>query len=332
MKRTLTKNEMSHELVRRLNLRTKGPLRVNSKSIQLFCPFHEEKQPSMFINAEKGIYHCFSCRRSGTINNLAKELTGNTIYKLLDLQYDEFSDFALTQKQPIVSFSETPQVYIKESDNGLTRASGLSKDKKTFSFLRRRGISLKTAESMKMFSIETLVRYNGTAFKNRIGIPIYEGTKLLSIEGRALDINTQPKVLYPKGSSVSTLYDLEHLDKSQKLYIVEGLMDLAFLRQDPFFKNSTCIFGANINPRQLYLLDQFSEVIYLKENDNGGTNCVQDLMKLKTNKGILKLPTIINYQKIKDVGDFPLAGYTVERYRKETNWITVGYRKIFSSV
>jgi DNA primase len=31
------------------------------------CPFHEDKHPSLSINVEKGLFHCFGCDESGDI-------------------------------------------------------------------------------------------------------------------------------------------------------------------------------------------------------------------------------------------------------------------------
>ena len=37
----------------------------SAKSQICLCPFHDDKNPSMGINDEKGLFHCFSCKASG---------------------------------------------------------------------------------------------------------------------------------------------------------------------------------------------------------------------------------------------------------------------------
>ena len=81
----------------------------------------------------------------------------------------------------------------------------------------------------------------------KIVIPIYEKGKLLSCEGRDIygkdyyynalkrkgmnpDEHEYKKCIYPRGASTSTLYDIDKLDSSKRLYFVEGIMDLAVLR------------------------------------------------------------------------------------------------------
>ena len=54
-------------------LKTKGLFnRAQSKgngNIMLECPFHEDKNPSLSINTERGLYRCFSCNSYGTYLN-----------------------------------------------------------------------------------------------------------------------------------------------------------------------------------------------------------------------------------------------------------------------
>ena len=38
------------------------------------CFFHEDQHPSLSLNTEKGVYHCFGCGASGTTRQLLKEL------------------------------------------------------------------------------------------------------------------------------------------------------------------------------------------------------------------------------------------------------------------
>ncbi len=321
----MNKNKMAYELINRLSLKSTKQITPRSRTAQLYCPFHDEKNASMFINMDKGIYHCFSCRRKGTINSLSKELTGKSIYKLLDVRYDEFKEYSKPRFKVNEDFDTVPDIKIKESDFGLARQSALPNTKRINAFLRRRGLTRNVANKFNMFVPQGTVYYNGTSYRDRICIPILEAGRLLSIEGRALDTSNPLKVIYPKGSTVSTLFEYEKLNKNKRLWIVEGLMDLAFLRQDPYFENSTCIFGVNITSRQQYLLKKFSEVVYIRENDLAGEGCVRDLQKINIkSKGFLKIPKSLNGVNIKDIGDFVKAGVTVKQFREQRHWIDVG--------
>ena len=47
------------------------------------CPFHSERNPSLFVNPEKGVYHCFGCKASGRIEKLLGRGSGGGREKLL---------------------------------------------------------------------------------------------------------------------------------------------------------------------------------------------------------------------------------------------------------
>ena len=177
----MNKNEMSYELINRLSLKSKKKITPKSKTAQIYCPFHQEKNASMFIDMDRGIYHCFSCRRKGTINNLSKELTGENIYKFLSIKFDEFQEYSKIQYKKVEDLSKIPSVRIKESDNGEARGIHLEFSRKINAFLRRRGLTKEIVKAFKMYEVSNLVKYNETRYRDRVCIPIYEGGKLLSI-------------------------------------------------------------------------------------------------------------------------------------------------------
>lgn len=49
------------------------PKRRKSGDITFLCPLHEEKTPSLRINAENNCYKCFGCGSGGDILNLLQE-------------------------------------------------------------------------------------------------------------------------------------------------------------------------------------------------------------------------------------------------------------------
>ena len=40
------------------------------------CPFHDDKNPSLSVDKEKGVYHCFGCGESGDAIELVKKMKG----------------------------------------------------------------------------------------------------------------------------------------------------------------------------------------------------------------------------------------------------------------
>ena len=47
---------------------------VGNRAFTSICPFHDDTNPSLRINDEKGLYHCFSCGAGGDTITFVKEL------------------------------------------------------------------------------------------------------------------------------------------------------------------------------------------------------------------------------------------------------------------
>jgi len=309
----LSTEEMTREAMKRLQIRSAWSEGNWSGDVPCHCPFHEDKNPSMFVHVEKGVYNCFSCGAKGTIASLYHDLTGNSLYKDLNIPTDEFSRFAKhTAYAPeaedhskldreISITIQSPVVNVRESADAVR-------------YLRRRGVTFDVADSMQMAYMES-GRINGTVYRKRLLIPIYDNGNLISVEGRDVTGNQSRKVLYPKDSSVNTLYDLDNINPEKPLYVVEGLFDLAVLRTDPYFANSTAIFGAQVTRRQLWLLNQYDHLVLIPDNDKAGRNTTRKLIEeLDRPFEILDVPRL---QDIKDIGDIPtVLRTTVENLRR----------------
>jgi len=271
-------------------------------NIPTHCPFHVDKTPSLSINVDDGVFRCFSCQRGGSIEKLFKEVVGESVYKTLNIRYDEFSAFSQTQRAPVSEQSfETLDREIQISLSGNVLPYRASRD--VISYLRKRGISFEIADAFKFRYAEDAYA-NHVHFVNRLLIPVYEKGKMISLEGRDVTGLAKPKVLYPKDSSVNTLFELDSLKLDERLYVVEGLMDLALLRMHPAFKNSTSVFGAALTSRQIYLLSKFKEVVYIPDNDDAGKKTVETLRKNpQVSASILKVPAEYRGIPLKDVGD-----------------------------
>lgn len=53
-------------------------LKRRGKSYVGLCPFHKEKSPSFHVNPDRGFYHCFGCKESGTAIDFVMKLEGAT--------------------------------------------------------------------------------------------------------------------------------------------------------------------------------------------------------------------------------------------------------------
>lgn len=343
----MTERDINEQIVLRLDISKS----VKHNSIMGHCPFHTDKHPSFSVDLDRALCHCFSCGYNGKLRCLFREITGHSINKELGIKWEaqDEATFVNPFKETIKEdLSATPDVHIALDGAFIP----VDKDPDVCKYLMQRCIPVSVAKSMRM-SFATMARSFDTFepnnkdqmvyFTKRLVIPIYERGKLLSCEGRDIygkeyyynmlrrkgldpDEHEYKKCIYPRGASTSTLYDIDKLDSSRRLYFVEGIMDLAVLRSDSFFntKNSTAVFGASISERQRYLLKQF-DFTYVIDNDLAGWLSLRRLMEalkeapLKRDWKFVVPP--FHEQGVKDVGDIPVkTGKTIEQCRK-AHWL-----------
>ena len=47
---------------------------TSSASLVCRCPFHDDKSPSLSLNNDRGLYHCFSCKASGDVISFVQNI------------------------------------------------------------------------------------------------------------------------------------------------------------------------------------------------------------------------------------------------------------------
>ena len=323
----IDRKELTLQAIRYLNLKTKGEIYPTTDQVMVRCPIHGasggDRNPSCGISLSKGVYHCFACGAHGSIESLFKEVTGQDIYQTLGIDNGSFSRFA--RRSPYVDYEESREQILQLKDVNIECnleefSIPAYSSRLAAKYLTGRGISREAAKSIGMLYSDDIT-INGSRFIKRLLIPVYENGKLISVEGRRiLDVN-EPKVLYPKNSTVNTLFQWDKLNKDEPVFAVEGLTDLGVLRGSEMFKNSTSIFGANLTRRQGELIKQLKKLIYCYDTDAAGFNTVETLKKYQTgNIYILAPPKQINGNKIHDLGDCGKLGITVDDLVSK-NWL-----------
>ncbi|NNF69587.1 MAG: DNA primase, partial [Acidimicrobiia bacterium] len=57
----------------------------SGRSTMAVCPFHQEKTPSLSIDASRGLYHCFGCGKSGDVFRWVQETQGTDFVGALEM-------------------------------------------------------------------------------------------------------------------------------------------------------------------------------------------------------------------------------------------------------
>ena len=122
------------------------PLKKSGREYRGPCPFHQEKDPSFYVNPAKGVYFCFGCKASGGVFNFIMQAEGlkfnDAVERLADrigyqLSYEAVSPDDVkrrTERDRLYTLNQTTADYfhylLKETENG----------KKALSYLKGRGL------------------------------------------------------------------------------------------------------------------------------------------------------------------------------------------------
>jgi hypothetical protein len=53
--------------------------KIKNKGKKYYCPFHDDKDPSLILNDQKNIFHCFGCGAKGDIIEFVRRLENGNI-------------------------------------------------------------------------------------------------------------------------------------------------------------------------------------------------------------------------------------------------------------
>lgn len=275
-------------------------VKETSSNVIIKCldKFHIDNHPSLSIKKETGQFQCWGCGLKGGYNTLYYLLTG-TSYRdeekiKEELQKREWvKSFILKERKKILTQKSIPDIKIVGNlYDPLTNTeirkflydNGIEDD----AFIRDRNITYSTYSEMIADHLINLPDVKLTQMQNRICSPIYKEGKLINVEGRTYKKET-PKVLYVKGGSVETFYNLDFIDKTKDVIITEGVKGL--WRTWNVNQNVIAMFHNRITDIQWQMLLEFKgKKIFFLDNDTGGKGRIED-DKVKT-KG--------TYQFIKD--------------------------------
>lgn len=238
---------------------------VRGYEIQAECPAHEErtghkdKHPSFYINADTGMFICFSCGWKGGFSTLLNYVSGTTNAKeWLASSQGLNARFQRAIKEDVKIEEQT---YITESMLG----AFVSPPEEA---LRSRGLSLASAQKYGVL---------WDARKSNWIIPIREPltNKLLGWQEKG-HVNRSFRN-YPTGvkKSISLFgYDPNRLDE---FIVVESPLDV--LRLDTLgFAGGVATYGSMVSDVQFNIIRGSYRIVFAMDNDEAGLKSSMDLL------------------------------------------------------
>lgn len=253
--------------------------KVNGDEYICYCPFHEDKNASLFINLEKGLAICFAGCYTGDFIGLVAKLFGVNRWKARLISLDEiFSDIKLEKFK-----SDMLDVDVWKPGN-------------TIDYLAKRGFEDSTINSWG-------IEYSPIAEAFRIPFKD-ENQDLLGYVYRILN-GDAPKYKNSKHLPKRTFFGVDHYDGTTPI-LVEGPFDVMWISQCGF-NNSLGILGGFTNEDQIEVLKSITdEVILCLDNDYAGQMATKRLEvildRVQINSYVCKLP-----EQVKDIQELAEA-------------------------
>ena len=279
------------------------PVKKMGSSYKCVCPFHDDKNPSMSINQNKQMYHCFACKAGGDAVKFVMDYEKLTYPEAIE-KIAQISNFSLEYTNDKVP-TQKENKHILEKVNAFYR-SEFYKNEAAIRYIKSRGIndamiekfelgwagdSKSTIRLLQNENIEPkealevgIVKQNEkgiyASFIERITFPIYSHTtRLVGFGGRTISdhpakyVNSPQSVVFDK----SKLFYGYHLAKQsifekKQIIITEGYLDVIMLHYAGF-TNAVAVLGTALTTSHLPLLKRGEiSVVLCFDGDGAGIN------------------------------------------------------------
>lgn len=251
-------------------------------------------------------FSCHNCGASHTFGTLLK-LTDRSLYSAYQLEC--YSDGNTTKtKKPDFSFAKTQPVFEKKATINLPSIESLPNTHAARGYVKDRKIpekyfsELYYAENFHDFVMEMLPSYEKNLYDEpRLVIPFYdEENNLLGFQGRDLLKSKIKYITIKLSNDNKKVYGLNHVDKSKRIYVVEGPIDSMFL------DNSLATMDASLY--SIILSVGNHDYVFVYDNEPRNKDVVDRMKKtIDMGKNICVWPSHIKH---KDINEMVLRGYS----------------------
>ena len=279
------------------------PVKKMGSSYKCVCPFHDDKNPSMSINQNKQMYHCFACKAGGDAVKFVMDYEKLTYPEAIE-KIAQISNFSLEYTNDKVP-TQKENKHILEKVNAFYR-SEFYKNEAAIRYIKSRGIndamiekfelgwagdSASTIRLLQNENIEPkealevgIVKQNEkgiyASFIERITFPIYSHTtRLVGFGGRTISdhpakyVNSPQSVVFDK-SKLLYGYHLakQSIFEKKQIIITEGYLDVIMLHYAGF-TNAVAVLGTALTTSHLPLLKRGEiSVVLCFDGDGAGIN------------------------------------------------------------
>ncbi|NOZ61434.1 MAG: DNA primase [Calditrichaeota bacterium] len=286
-------------------------LKKSGKRFVGLCPFHQDSAPSFSVDPEKQLFHCFGCKRGGSVFNFIMEIEKLTFPQSVKFLAEKAGISLNDSPQNLQLEKEKEALYFvnRWAANFFYQNLFSEAGKAGLDYIQSRGISpemikkfglgyalpqwdglIKKAQKDQV-SLESLHKAgliikkdNGgyyDRFRGRFVIPILNlNKKVLGFGGRIINddpqqpkyINSPETPIYRKGYVLfGLLQSRPEIQKLDQVIFVEGYTDLISLFQHGI-QNVVATSGTALTSHQAKLIKRYTQnVVMLFDADSAGS-------------------------------------------------------------
>jgi DNA primase len=242
------------------------------------CPFHDDRRPSLKINTERNVFHCFPCEASGNVlefvmryENLEALPAAKRLMEICNLgeTAPATGKAERPSKEPTAPEPEAMEDGIPYN-RGLTFELKLTQPPELLTWLKERGIDESMIDAFGL----GLASNRSKTIGGRLAIPIHnEKGELIAYCGRSLD-DAEPKYRLPTNFRKDlALFNLHRVSPSAPpatVILVESYLSVIKHHAEDWAIVSP--MGRSISEAQIELLHEhgFTHVIVIADGDTPG--------------------------------------------------------------
>ncbi|TLD40617.1 MAG: DNA primase [Candidatus Jettenia ecosi] len=279
---------------------------TNGKTeVSCHCPFHDDKEPSLSVNLEKGVFKCFGCSEQGGVVKFIQLLYGLDKKDALE---------RIKEEEGIKPDSESSSGGKPKAKTRNSEPTYLTLDqvKLIHNQLLKNEAILKTFQDKYGLSLETIEKYFIGYQNEHYVIPIETEPGRWALK--------EHKGLQSHGAKVS-LYPSDIIKKDLPYIVIAEGEFKALLLNQMGFPSIAGTGGANTWKREWNSHFTNLDVILAYDNDvpgrQGATKVVESFKGIARNVKMIQWPSFMDSQDKKDVTDFFVTlGKTKEDFQR----------------
>jgi DNA primase len=243
--------------------------------ISVLCPFHDDRQPSLSVNLDRKLFHCFACQAQGDILDFVARMERVSLPDAARL-VARYCDVPLAEQSS--AYRRTPKTAPdRQQDGNAVPCCRIALDP-THRYLFDRGL---TPELIEHFGLGYCEQGR---LRGRVCIPIHsrDGAHILAYAGRWANDTVPdgiPRYLMPSGFRKSVvLFNYHRVVGASHLVIVEGYWSV--FRLHALKVSAVALMGTSLSDRQMDLLRQSGaqQVTLLLDADQAGRKATTELL------------------------------------------------------